>query len=142
VRAWARKNGYEVADRGRLPVEITEAYTAEMGGSAAATGRGAAKAPAKRAPAPTAAVGPAKKAPAATSAKTAPAQTVPAPARSGQPASSPPSGPGPKPSLVADDRRLVALSEQLASLTQRVAKLEATGGGKDKDKPSRFRRRS
>jgi DNA polymerase-3 subunit epsilon len=26
VRAWARANGHEVGDRGRLPVEITDAY--------------------------------------------------------------------------------------------------------------------
>jgi DNA polymerase-3 subunit epsilon len=26
VRAWARANGYEVGERGRLPAEVTEAY--------------------------------------------------------------------------------------------------------------------
>ncbi|UUV32304.1 Lsr2 family protein [Amycolatopsis roodepoortensis] len=26
IRAWARKNGYEVNDRGRIPSEIVEAY--------------------------------------------------------------------------------------------------------------------
>ncbi|WP_298177319.1 Lsr2 family protein [Saccharomonospora sp.] len=26
IRAWARKNGYEVSDRGRIPSEIVEAY--------------------------------------------------------------------------------------------------------------------
>ncbi|PRX50507.1 Lsr2 protein [Prauserella shujinwangii] len=26
IRAWARKNGYEVSDRGRIPSEVVEAY--------------------------------------------------------------------------------------------------------------------
>lgn len=26
IRAWARKNGYEVSDRGRIPSEIVDAY--------------------------------------------------------------------------------------------------------------------
>jgi len=26
IRAWARENGYEVSDRGRVPAEIREAY--------------------------------------------------------------------------------------------------------------------
>jgi hypothetical protein len=28
IREWARSNGYEVSDRGRVPAEIREAYTA------------------------------------------------------------------------------------------------------------------
>lgn len=28
IREWARENGYEVADRGRIPAEIKEAYYA------------------------------------------------------------------------------------------------------------------
>lgn len=28
IREWARENGYEVADRGRIPAEIKEAYFA------------------------------------------------------------------------------------------------------------------
>ncbi|OQO92831.1 histone-like nucleoid-structuring protein Lsr2 [Saccharomonospora piscinae] len=26
IRAWARKNGYEVSDRGRIPSEVVDAY--------------------------------------------------------------------------------------------------------------------
>lgn len=26
IRAWARKNGYEISDRGRIPSEVAEAY--------------------------------------------------------------------------------------------------------------------
>lgn len=26
IRAWARKNGYEISDRGRIPSEIADAY--------------------------------------------------------------------------------------------------------------------
>ncbi len=26
IRVWARKNGYEVSDRGRIPSEVVEAY--------------------------------------------------------------------------------------------------------------------
>ncbi|OQO94113.1 histone-like nucleoid-structuring protein Lsr2 [Saccharomonospora piscinae] len=26
VRTWARKNGYEISDRGRIPSEVTDAY--------------------------------------------------------------------------------------------------------------------
>ncbi|EID52404.1 histone-like nucleoid-structuring protein Lsr2 [Saccharomonospora xinjiangensis] len=26
IRAWARKNGYEISDRGRIPSEVTDAY--------------------------------------------------------------------------------------------------------------------
>lgn len=33
IRAWARKNGWEVADRGRLPADLVEAY--EKAGKAA-----------------------------------------------------------------------------------------------------------
>jgi DNA polymerase-3 subunit epsilon len=34
VRAWARANGYEVGERGRVPAEVTEAYRrAHMGAS-------------------------------------------------------------------------------------------------------------
>ncbi|WP_216870638.1 exonuclease domain-containing protein [Modestobacter excelsi] len=33
VRAWARINGYEVGDRGRLPAEVTEAYRRAQAGA-------------------------------------------------------------------------------------------------------------
>ena len=158
MRAWARENGYEVADRGRLPAEIADAYTAAHanGGRTAspastkvrASSRGAAAKPAR----PARAVRPAKAAPV----KTAPAKTAPAkPAASTDDAPTAvdapaveeraPAGAGPKPSRVTDDRRLVALAEELGALAERVAKLEkAVGGGKEKDKgkTSRFRRRS
>ncbi|MBK1788301.1 histone-like nucleoid-structuring protein Lsr2 [Prauserella cavernicola] len=26
IRAWARKNGYDISERGRIPSEVTEAY--------------------------------------------------------------------------------------------------------------------
>jgi len=29
VRAWARENGYEISDRGRIPSEVIEAYQAK-----------------------------------------------------------------------------------------------------------------
>jgi len=28
IRSWARNNGYEVADRGRIPASVADAYTA------------------------------------------------------------------------------------------------------------------
>jgi len=28
IREWARENGYEVSDRGRIPADVVEAYTA------------------------------------------------------------------------------------------------------------------
>ncbi|GGX08056.1 hypothetical protein GCM10010341_32100 [Streptomyces noursei] len=37
VRAWAKENGYEVNDRGRIPAAIQEAYRHAVGGDASAT---------------------------------------------------------------------------------------------------------
>lgn len=34
VRAWAKENGHEVAERGRLSVEVREAFTAATGRAA------------------------------------------------------------------------------------------------------------
>lgn len=147
MRAWARSNGFDVADRGRLPAEVTDAYVAahrKGSGSKASTEAkpasrepAAKKAPANKAaakkaaaPKPAAAdeVGKAS-APAATSKQTAPREAVP----------------HPKPSPVTDDRRLVALGEELAALTERVAALEKAAGSKSSGKAgakktARFRR--
>jgi hypothetical protein len=63
VRAWARENGYDVADRGRLPAEILDAYTAatgtrpggkQTGGAGTATAKPTAKKAAKKAAQPSA----------------------------------------------------------------------------------------
>lgn len=116
MRAWARSKGYDVADRGRLPAEITDAYVAahRKGGDSAKK-----KAPADK---------PTAKKPPTSGAADAAAETTPQP----------------KPSPVADDRRLVALGEELAALTQRVAALEQAAGGKGNGKSGsktpRFRR--
>ncbi len=144
MRAWARDNGYEVADRGRLPVEITDAYRAanKTPAKKAAT----AKAPAKKAaPRKTAAKAvPQKRAVAA-----APVEVEQPPARAGVGKEAPvqesaaAKTPRPKPSLVSDDRRLVALGEEIKALTARVEALEKAGGGsRTSSKATRFRRRS
>ena len=143
MRAWARENGYDVADRGRLPAEIQDAYVA-------AHRRGTK--PAKKA-----AAKPVAKKPTASSTKAAPAQAAPKPPAAQEPVH-PPAAPAaestekgrpqPKPSPVTDDRRLVALGEELAALTERVAALEAAvgtkgngkSGGKGNGKTARFRR--
>ena len=158
MRAWARSNGYDVADRGRLPAELTSAYlAAQPGGSAkkapatrpAAKKAAAKRVPAKRSPAKPAAAKPAvaktaaakRGAPVTTVAAVEPEATTTAPTSA--PTTAPKPDPGPKPSPVNDDRRLVALGEQLAALTDRVAALEkATGGDKSNGKSvgKRFRR--
>jgi hypothetical protein len=144
VRAWARKNGYDVADRGRLPVEVQEAYARanDAGGGRPATAKPAT---------PRSTAAKAK----STTTKRARKVAPKAPARSAAAASSSaaatpqvdeaqPSTPKAKPSPVADDRRLVALGEELAALTERVAALEAASGGKAGSTPikkgPRFRR--
>lgn len=145
VRAWARKNGYDVADRGRLPAEVQDAYVAAhrkgSGGADGGSGETAGKAvaPARKAGSKTAA-------PSAATKKAAP----PAPPRAAAEDRDATSDttPRPKPSPVTDDRRLVALGEELAALTERVAVLEAASGGrsssksgsKSEAKSSRFRR--
>jgi hypothetical protein len=155
VRAWAKDNGYEVADRGRLPAEITDAYLAAHDGNR----KKAATAPAKKA-APATKAAPAKKAaparrPGTTAVKDvlkeapvdAPAavierEVVPA-APAPKPAAPATKG-SPKPSPVSDDRRLVALGEEIAALAKRVEALEkSSGGSKTGAKGSaRFLRRS
>jgi hypothetical protein len=145
VRAWARSNGYDVADRGRLPAELTDAYLAAQGdgGKSGQAGEpdAAKKAPAKK---PAARKAPARKAaakkPAAKSVSTPAAPTAAAP-KAAEPKAEPARA-EPKPSPVSDDRRLVALIEQLAALTDRVAALEKTLGNKPNGKSGgmRFRR--
>lgn len=160
VRAWARSNGYDVADRGRLPADVTDAYVAAHGkGSTAApaSGKPATTRPAAKKKAPPAkGAAPAKK---ATRAQSAAPSTPPvdvaanqAPAAAAAPAAArtapkptprPVPAPVPASAPVNDDHRLVALDEQLRALTERVAALEATAG-KSNDKPgamqSLFRR--
>jgi hypothetical protein len=150
VRAWARSNGYDVADRGRLPTELTDAYLAAQGdgGKSGQAGKpdAAKKAAAKKAAAKKAAArkAPAKKAaakkPAAKSVSTPAAPTAAAP-KAAEPKAEPARA-EPKPSPVSDDRRLVALGEQLAALTDRVAALEKSVGSKSNGKSGgmRFRR--
>ncbi len=54
VRAWARKNGIEVADRGRLPADLRDAYLAapDGGGGSAGTATRTTKKPAAKAAKP------------------------------------------------------------------------------------------
>ena len=135
MRAWARDNGYDVADRGRLRPEVLDAYTA-----AHRTGSGTAK----KAPAATPA---AKKAPTKTG-KPVAKKVAPAPAAAPAPeVEQEERSPEPKPKPVTDDRRLVALGEELAALTERVAQLEAQvgtkngkSGSRSSSKTARFRR--
>ena len=146
MRAWARSNGYDVADRGRLPAELTDAYLAAQGegGGKPAPARkagpakkaGAAK---KSAPARKKAAA-ASKAPAARRVPVKVAAAPPAPViEAAEPA---PDLPAPKPSPVTEDRRLVALGEQLTALTERVAELEKSIGSKPGGKSGGMFRRS
>lgn len=146
MRAWARDNGYDVADRGRLRPEVLEAYeAAQSKGGATATK----KAPAAKKATPAKKVSPAKKATPAPARKaaakpvvTTTAKKVAAPLAAAPeptaPAATP--DPEPKPKPVLDDRRLVALGEEIAALTERVAQLEKQLNGKSSSKASRFRR--
>jgi hypothetical protein len=128
VRAWARENGYQISDRGRIPAEVTEAYSA-----AHASGKAAAKkAPAKKTPAKKAAKAPAKKA----AATKAPVKTVAAPAEAAEvptpteqaPGSAPVTDPSKEQSGAPEDRRLIALAEQISALADRVTALEQAQG--------------
>jgi hypothetical protein len=133
VRAWARENGYQVADRGRLRPEVLDAYDAAQRTGGTATKKKAAPAakPARKAASVKAA--PASKAPAKKVNAATPEPEPAAPAAA--------NAPEPKPQPVADDRRLVALGEELAALTERVAQLEAQLRGKGGNgKTPRFRR--
>jgi hypothetical protein len=141
VRAWARENGYQISDRGRIPAEVTEAYSA-----AHSSRKGAAKkAPASKSPAKKAAAkAPAKKA----AAKRTPAKKAAAPAEVTEvptpteqaPGSAPVTDPSKQQSGAPEDRRLIALAEQVSALADRVTALEkAQGGGNGK--AGRFGRR-
>lgn len=141
MRAWAKENGYEVAGRGRLPAEVTEAYRAAT--------RPAKKGPAKKASAAAAKPAPARKAaakaPAKTPARRAAPKAAPVPAAPAQEAEvlEAPRTTEPKPKPVADDRRLVALGEEIAALVKRVEALEdASGKSGSGSKGPRFLRRS
>lgn len=145
VRAWARSNGYDVADRGRLPADLTDAYLAAQGKG---SGKGSGKASTATAkPAKAAKKAPARKA--APARKPAAARKAPAKAPATAPAAAPvveavtpaPTT-APKPKPVNDDRRLVALGEQLTALTARVAELEKAVGSKPSGNgvAKRFRR--
>lgn len=141
VRAWARSNGYDVADRGRLPADLTDAYLAAQGKG---SGKGSGKASTATAkPAKAAKKAPARKA--APARKPAAARKAPATAPAAAPvveAVTPAPTTAPKPKPVSDDRRLVALGEQLTALTARVAELEKSAGSKPSGNgvAKRFRR--
>lgn len=123
VRAWARKNGHDVADRGRLPAELHAAYLAAEGGTAA----------------------PARKPARATSAqKAAPARkrtaTKAAPTKRAASAAAEPVADAP-PDVQPD--RLGALEDQVAALSARVVALEERPAAPATSaKPSLFRRRN
>ena len=128
VRTWARNNGITVADRGRLPANVHQAYLAARAGKAAPALTKKAKAPVRKAPARKA---PVRKAPArATMAPRAVPQRAPQPASAAPPRQPLRSEPAEKPDKVA------VLEERLAVLTTRVAKLETA------PRPSLFRRRN
>ena len=125
VRTWARNNGITVADRGRLPANVHQAYLAARAGKAAPALTKKAKAPVRKAPARKA-VAPAR----ATMAPRAVPQRAPQPASAAPPRQPLRSEPAEKPDKVA------VLEERLAVLTTRVAKLETA------PRPSLFRRRN
>jgi hypothetical protein len=119
VRAWARKNGYDVADRGRLPAEVQDAYVAAHRKGSGGVDGGSGQATRK---------------PAVPAKKAAAEPRVPArPAVEDRDRTSS-TTPRPKPSPVTDDRRLVALGEELSALSDRVAALEAASGGRSGSK--------
>lgn len=156
VRTWARKNGYDVADRGRLPAEVTEAYQSAHGGAAKKKATPSkATAAKKAAPVRKSTATKARATSASTARKPAPApkavpqKAAPVSAPAPQPVkraaeAAPEQTPRPKPSVVTDDRRLVALGEEIKALTQRVEALEKSSGGSKAgpSKAARFRRRS
>ena len=123
VRAWARKAGLEVGERGRLSPAVLAAYDAAHGGKPLPAGAPVAKkATSKR---------PAKKAAKKTAAKSSarPTQRAAArPALTERPATpvrsfAPPSTPTPAAPAV-EPSRVTALEEQLRLLAGRVERLE------------------
>jgi hypothetical protein len=146
VRAWAKDNGYEVADRGRLPAEVTDAYLAANGKGRTKASPAKKAAPARKA-APAKKPVPAKRATTVVKEKPAQAPVVQEEVVPAKPAPKPaaPATTGtPQPRPVSDDRRLVALGEEIAALTRRVEELEkSAGSSKSAAKgTARFRRRS
>ena len=129
VRAWARKQGIPVADRGRLPAELRDAYLARSGGTKAAALSVPTTAKITKAAAPTKA---------ATSAKAASKAFV---RTTRQPAAL--TAVAPKAATMTEapdtaEARLATLEKQLAALTTRLVTLETAAAGKS----GRFRRRS
>lgn len=121
IRAWAQANGFDVGDRGRLPVEVTEAFHKSNAKAGAAKA-----APAKKAtPASTAT--PAKKAtPVRKPAAVAPAK-APATVEAKAPVAAAPAivveaDAPPAPAL---EERVAALEKQLALLKGKVDSLTA-----------------
>lgn len=166
VRAWAREQGISVAERGRLPAELRDAYLAAQAGgkpaakkAAKATAKTTVEAPADKAPAKKA---PAKTAPAKKAAAKAPAKKAsPAPkpvAKRAAPRTAaiapveaedatplpldvpePVAAPEPAPGSPEQvEARFVRLEERVKALAARVDVLEQPPA---QDKPRRFRRR-
>lgn len=50
IRSWARQNGYPIADRGRIPLEIVDAYEKNAGSGAAPAPRTTSTTPAPQFP--------------------------------------------------------------------------------------------
>jgi hypothetical protein len=133
IRAWAQANGYDVGDRGRLPVEITDAFNKSNGKRVAATPAPAKKAPAARKATPaTKATAPTKATPAK---KAAPAkQATPAnevtptrkPTAAALPDEAPAKGAVVTPAIIVKDDAapLPTLEERVATLEQQVAFLK------------------
>jgi hypothetical protein len=126
IRAWAQANGYDVGDRGRLPVEVTEAYRKGKG-KAAPVKAAAAKsaAPASKA-APAATAMPAKKATpvrkpsvikVVTDTDTAPDEAPPVPVA--------PAVKGAATPTVSLEDRVATLEQQVAFLKDKADKLAA-----------------
>jgi hypothetical protein len=129
VRAWARENGYEVSDRGRLPAEVREAYTRAQKQKPPAKQAGKKATPTRAG---------AKKATGTTNGQ----RVAPQPdlAASAAPDETGTRQPAAQPTPVSDDRRLVALAEELKALTARVDALEKAAAGNGGKAP-RFRRK-
>lgn len=120
VRAWARKNGFEVGDRGRLSPTVLEAYRVAKGG-APGSKQVAAKKPAKKA---AKASKPMKKAASRPVKKAAEPTTTPAPV----------------PVATVDSARVESLEAQLQQLATRVERLEAARAAEAAKPKGLFRR--
>jgi hypothetical protein len=103
VRQWARQNGLEVGERGRLSPDVLEAYAKAHGGAVPV--KAAAKRPAKNA---------AKKTARTTTARKAAASTATSTATSAAP-----------PVVAVDSAKVEALAAKLAAVEARLERLEA-----------------